>query len=362
MFLKIIKVIAIVILVLMLAIYLFLKFYPSIGDTPTKEMQENYAIRSDNIEDGVFYNIESYETNFLSAVSSKSGERKTPSGTIPVVKNSVIEKLDEDEFAFTWLGHSSLLLQLSGKNILIDPMLSKNASPVPIAVERFSDAPINVEDMPNIDILLISHDHYDHLDYNTIIDIDHKVDKYVVSLGIESILLGWDIDPDKIVNLAWWEEYGDDVQIALTPSRHFSGRSLFDRSTTLWGGFYLKNDDFSVYYTGDGGYTEIFKEVREKYGDVDVCFAETGQYNNAWPNTHMFPKQSIQAAWDVNAKYVVPVHWGAFALSNHNWDDPVIKISEESKQGSAVLITPKIGEVVNYNSIEMFQDKWWEEV
>ncbi|MCR5607875.1 MAG: MBL fold metallo-hydrolase [Lachnospiraceae bacterium] len=272
------------------------------------------------------------------------------------IKNAELDKL-----RFIWLGHSSIFVQTGGQNILIDPVFSNVTSPVRfIGPKRFTKVAIRPEDYPDIDVVVISHDHYDHLDKATIKIMDSKVSHYVVPMGVDKILKKWKISESKINVLSWWESVTlQDNQYTLTPSKHFSGRNPLKMNNTVFGGIYIKNDNYSVYYTGDGGYSKFFKEVYEKFGETDLMFAESGQYNKNWADHHMFPNQTVTACKDANARWFVPVHWGAFVLSTHAWNEPPEKTTEYAKEMGLNIATPRIGQLVDYDNIGEYQEKWW---
>lgn len=256
------------------------------------------------------------------------------------------------------------MVQMSGLNILIDPVFSEYASPVQgFGAKRFSKLPIDIENMPNIDILTISHDHYDHLDYQTIIDIDSKVLNYCVPLGVEKHLIRWGIDENKIHSFVWWEELEiDGLKITSIPGRHNTGRLPWQTNTTLWSGYVFENNNYKIYYTGDTGYSHYFKEVYEKFGEMDLVILENGQYDKSWESIHMLPEQGIQAIKDLNAKWVVPVHFGTFSLGYHPWDHPIKEITRLAESENINLATPMIGEILDYHNISQFQEQWWKNV
>ena len=352
----------IIILIIFALIFLSVTFYPSIGRYPTRAMRAEYAQRTPYCVDGRFRNMNEYRT-MSGNQSEKSGEHVQPTGQIPVIKRESIPPANETEPTITWLGHSSLLIQKGGMNILIDPIFSNIASPVSfVGSRRFSEIPITIESLPNIDVVLISHGHYDHLDYNSIRQMDEKVGQYLVPLGVEAYLMGWGVDESKITNMAWWEDaYINDVQFAFVPALHYAIRNPFKAGQTLWGGFVLNDGKYTSYFTGDCGYDEdIFIEIFNRYGAIDLFISDTGQYNVQWPQSHMNPKQAFMAAGDVHAKWVMPVHWGAFVISNHNWFDPPQLLVEQADGSSILIITPLIGEIVLYADIEKYRHKWWD--
>ena len=354
-------IIAIPVLILIAGL-LLLHFYPSIGAHPSSAEKDAYEERTSAFHDGSFHNV--HESALMSGESYASDPRRVPEQIIPADKPELLTAPEENDLTYTWLGHSSFLIQAGKTCILADPVLSQRSSPVGFAgPERFSEIPLTTDEMPDIDIVLISHDHYDHLDYQTILELKSGSCQFVVPLGVDTILRGWGIGDDRITALAWWEKTEiNGMTITLTPSQHFTGRDPFMRNSTLWGGYYLDNGYHKVYYTGDGGYCEAFREVGDRLGAPDVMIAECGQYDPSWASVHMFPEETVQAYFDAGATYLIPVHWGTFCICNHAWDDSIIRVKNESDKAGAALITPRIGQTVNYPDIESYTENWWEDI
>ena len=266
----------------------------------------------------------------------------------------------------TWLGHSAFLLSIDNKKLLVDPMLSPIASPVSFAgIKRYKyseDIMLHIiDEMPPIDAVFISHDHYDHLDYQSIVKLKSKVSHFFVPLGVSAHLIRWGVPIEKITELNWWEEMEyQGLTIALTPSRHFSGRGIFNRDTTLWGGWVILGKSTRLYASGDGGYGPHFKEIGKKYGPFDIALIEGGQYDRRWADIHMTPEQSVQANLDINGKNMILMHWGAFTLANHGWKEPIERVLIGAKKVEVNLITPKIGETVLLDSdLHIPSSAWW---
>ena len=357
---KVTLIIVIIIVVILIAALLFLHFYPGVGKTPDKDMQKEFAAKTDKFYDGEFHNENDFKVD--TGERDPHSDRNIPKETLPAEKLENVERAQSGELKIAWLGHSSSLIQMGDKNILIDPVLTEYASPVSfIGAKRFSEIALEPENVPETDILFISHDHYDHLDYQTIKEIDGKVKHYIMPLGIDSYFLGWGIDADKIHTLDWWESIElDGITYTLTPAQHYTGRNPLKQNITLWGGLYMKDSSHSVYYTGDTGYYDVFERVYEQLGEADLMLVEDGQYDNGWSECHMMPEQSVQAIKDVHAKWAIPVHWGTFSICNHAWDDPVIRITSEAKKQNVNIATPRMGQLVDYNNIADYQERWWE--
>jgi L-ascorbate metabolism protein UlaG (beta-lactamase superfamily) len=269
-----------------------------------------------------------------------------------------------EHMKFIWYGHSAILMRLKNKTILIDPMFGSDAAPIaPFSIKRFNTiSTAIISDFPEIDVLLMSHDHYDHLDLKSIQLLKGKVKKFFVALGVGRHLISWGVDPNSIVEFDWWEKNSfEDIEFAFTPTRHFSGRAMKDRFKGLWGGWVIKTDTENIWFSGDGGFGVHFKEIGDKLGPFDFAFMECGQYNKLWRPIHLFPDECIQAAIDAKAKKIMPVHWGSFNLSDHSWTEPANQFVEECEKSSVPYLTPMIGELIT----PMNQTKnkhWWEEL
>lgn len=335
-----------------------------LGGRVSKKYKSNYGKRAKNYINRKFIYPSEYELQGEAIDKRISKKGKAPKGVIPVIKADINNKAAIDELTVTWFGHSSLFIQISGMNILIDPVFNKTTSPVSfIGPKRFSELPITIEELPEIDILIISHNHYDHLDNKSIKELNNKVKKYIVPLGVEKHLESLNIKESKIENMAWWEELKiNGLTIACTPARHFSNRQVLDVAKTLYASWVLKNEKYQIYESGDGGFGGHFKEIHKRYGDFDFVMMECGQYNMRWHDIHMFPEEAVKAAEMLGAKISMPIHWGAFVLSNHGWDDSVERFLAASKNTSTKVITPKIGEKVHITKYENYQEKWWREI
>ena len=335
------------------------------GENPRGKRLERIQA-SENYRKGSFVNVEPTDVmrkgvsmiritkDFIN--KSKNTE---PSRPIPSVKTD-LNTLNASIPQLVWFGHSSYLISSNGFTILVDPVFSGNASPVGIFAKSFEGSNVySADDMPEIDLLLLTHDHYDHLDYLTILKLDHKVKKIVTSLGVGQHLEYWDIKADKITELNWWEEISidKDVKLTATPARHFSGRGT-RRGKTLWSSFVLEIHGYKIFAGGDSGYDESFKKIGEKFGPFDLAILEDGQYNKNWPNIHMMPEECVQAAKDLKAGWLLPVHWGKFSLSLHDWDDPVKRVVKAAKLADQRIITPRIGEIVNLKEDKVWPE-WW---
>ena len=337
------------------------------GGKVTKKLQHQYE-QSENWKDGAFQNLEKTEMNMsLSKVPSmiykqatKKGQKpKTNLNIVPFNKTAFLTIADKAKFI--WYGHSVVLMNLNGKTILIDPMLGPDTTPmVPFDNKRFSKNSLDlIDDFPDIDLILLTHDHYDHLDFDSIQKLKHKTKKYFVALGLKRHLVRWGIEAESITEFDWWNEaILEDIQITFTPTRHFSGRGLTDRSKSIWGGWAFKTEKENIWFSGDSGYGEHFKTVGERLGPFDFAFMECGQYNNDWRLIHMFPDESVQAALDAQVKKAMSVHWSAFALSyQHKWTDPAEEFVKFSKEKKLDYILPTLGQLFTYS--DTILEEWW---
>ncbi len=348
----------------------FVNLYPSFGGDVSKERQSLY-LSSEQFKEGVFVNKKNVpkDPSFseMLKISRKfffeKVENGRPENNVPVQKidSTGIANYDKNT-RLVWFGHSAFLLQINGKNILIDPMFGEVPAPHPwLGGKRFNkELPIEIEKLPKIDAVLISHDHYDHLDYGSIKRLKDKVEAYYVPLGVGVHLEAWGINGNKITEMDWWNEtVFKDIQLVCTPAQHFSGRKLTNGQSTLWSSWVIKSDDTSIFFSGDSGYGPHFKQIGDKYGPFDFAMIECGQYNKMWPDIHMFPEETAQAGVDVRAKAMMPIHWGTFKLALHSWTDPIERVTEKASELQLPLVTPKIGEPIVCNELPKPNSVWW---
>ena len=347
-----------------------LLFHPQFGGRLKKHHKEAYS-RSKHWNGKEFDNL--VETTMDVGLKTMPGllkaqftDRKVrePEKPIPIVPFDEKAWNEEPETPkFIWYGHSVGLLKIGGKNILIDPMLGPDTSPIaPMTTKRFSEnALVVIDALPKIDAVLYTHDHYDHIDLKSVKKRMPKVNKWFVGMGIGRHLERWKIDSSQITEFDWWQDIDfDGVKITYTPSRHFTGRGPFDRQKTLWGGWNFKTENLNVYWSGDGGYGEHFKEIGKRLGPFDHAFMENGQYNELWRQIHLHPEESVQAALDVRAKVSTPVHWGGFALALHPWKEPIERFTTEAKNKNLAVSTPQIGELQILGTEN--SSNWWSEL
>ncbi|MBC8319491.1 MAG: MBL fold metallo-hydrolase [Bacteroidetes bacterium] len=346
---------------------LFLIFSPQFGKSATKEKKIEYA-KSGNYENGKFINQNptTMDLQYWELIKKmiKDSPNRKPNENIIVEKINLkaIENHNTGVTKLTWFGHSTFLLEMGGKKILIDPMLGKSPSPHSlIGPKRYSkEVPIEIEKLPAIEAVILSHDHYDHLDYESIQKLKGKVGHYFTPLGVGNHLVEWGIAEEKISELYWWESIEfDSIKLVCTPARHFSGRGIFDRSTTLWCSWVIAGKKDNIFFSGDSGYDTHFMDIGEKYGPFDISLMECGQYNEDWKLLHMMPEEAVLASIDLKSKLILPIHWGAFTLAFHDWNDPIERITKKAHELNMPVTTPKIGEPVILGKTTFPSEKWW---
>lgn len=362
---RIMLIFVLVVAVLGITTFLFMQ-QAVFGKDPSGDRLERIK-KSSHYKDGSFVNT--HDTPMLSPDASYPkmmynfflGKPKNaePDITIPSVQTN-LKSLKEATPVIVWFGHSSYLIKINGKNFLMDPVLSGNASPVSFVGKSYPGADVySTDDFPELDGVIISHDHYDHLDYKTIVKLKSKVKHFYTALGVGAHLAHWGIEEEKITEFDWWEDMdlGDSMKITATPARHFSGRG-FGRGKSLWASYVIQSPTHRIYLGGDSGYDDHFKEIGEKFGPFDIAFLECGQYNTQWPFIHMMPEQTVQASIDLKAKVLMPVHWGKFTLALHPWNESIERATKAADSLQVKLTTPKVGEPIIIDKLYP-SEKWW---
>lgn len=282
-----------------------------------------------------------------------------PKSDLPInqLTRSDFKSVSLSDYALYWLGHSSAILELGGMRILIDPVL-ENAAPFPGIVPRYVASPIKREDLPDMDAVLITHDHYDHLEKATIQALKNSTARFICPLGVGARLEGWGIDTAHITEVGWNDivKVGN-VEIASTPCVHYSGRSKTDRNKTLWTGYAIKGSGKSIYWSGDTGYGCHFRKIGEQYGPFDLACVEIDGWNAGWPNTHLFPEQVISVCKDIKSTSLLPVHWGIFDLALHKWNESIEMVAKSAMENNIRLITPLMGERIIPDKTTT--NTWW---
>ncbi len=346
----------------------FINLNPEIGGNPSKNDKQLYST-FEFYKNGKFKNKENYidmtgEMPILKFFKTDSVRR--PLKDIKTQNIDLIRFLEAaySNIKIAWLGHSAFMLNIEGNIILLDPMLGEYASPIPLPLfKRYSSVmPFKIEELDSIDAVILSHDHYDHLDYGTINKIKNKVNKFIVPHGLGSHLKSWGVEEKKIIELNWEENFfNNEIEFVCLPALHFSGRGVLNNNSTLWASWALKSSSGKIYFSGDSGYGKHFKNIGKDHGPFDLALIDCGQYNNAWKYSHMFPEQAVLAAKDLKSNYFMPIHWGAFTLSTHSWDEPVNQAIIYAAKAEQKILTPQIGKVVFLKkSLVVDEDYWWQ--
>jgi L-ascorbate metabolism protein UlaG (beta-lactamase superfamily) len=358
-------IVTIISILIVLIIYIFMQ-QPPFGKAAAGERLQT-ILNSPNFKNGQFQNVSN--TPALTEGASYFGimrkfffqksKRGTTTDKLPTRKTNLLD-LDPSKHLLVWFGHSSYFMQLDGRKILVDPVLSGNASPVSFTTKSFNGSDVyTTDEIPEIDYLFITHDHWDHLDYKTVVKLKPKIKKVITGLGVGAHLERWGFDKNIITEKDWNEEWvpEDGFKIHTAPARHFSGRG-FKRNRSLWMSYILTTPSMKIFIGGDSGYDEHFKMIGNQFGPFDLVILENGQYNENWKYIHMMPEEVVQAAKDLKATLLLPVHWSKFSLSIHAWDEPMIRLMKEAEKQHQPVLHPMIGEAVdlqeNVTSIE-----WW---
>ena len=354
----------VIIVLLILGSILYL-FHPRFGGRMEGERLARMQSKP-NFSEGKFDNLES--TPALKEGSSTADiwknfffthvPRKKPEQPLPVDRIN-LHQLPRSQDAFVWFGHSSYYLQLDGKRILVDPVFSKYATPVRVSIRAFKmEYEYQVSDLPDIDIMVITHDHWDHLDYNTFMKIKDRVSHIVTGLGVGAHLEKWGFPAAQISELYWGESAEvEGLRFHSLTARHFSGRT-FKRNVTLWSSYVLEGSK-KIYIGEDSGYGKHFKEIGERFGPIDFAFLENGQYNELWRYIHMMPEEVPQAGRDLQARYIIPVHSAKFPLANHAWDEPLKRVYRAALEADVHLLTPRLGQCMDLDDLKPTVP-WWE--
>lgn len=351
-----------------LLVFLFFQ-HPQFGKLPTGKQLERIK-QSANYNKGQFWNqvatpALAKNTNYWMVITKllfQATPRKRPTAALPTLKTD-LKNLSPHENVLVWFGHSSYFIQAEGLKILVDPVLSCNASPLPFGTRCFKGTnTYSAADFPQIDYLLITHDHWDHLDYPSVKKLKPKISMVIGGLGTAAHFRAWGFEPDSIKEMDWYEQRDlkKGSSLHVLPARHFSGRTL-RRNPSLWVSFCLSTSKRKLYLGGDSGYGPHFKAIGERLGPFDLAILENGQYNPDWRYIHLLPEQFYPAANDLRAKSVLPVHHSKFSLARHSWDEPLKAVAAARKSRDPRLLTPRIGEKVNLD-VPQDYDAWWESI
>lgn len=358
-----------ILLAIPIGLYAWLQM-PVFGGAPTDEQRQRFTSSAVyNESKGIFENRRPELIEIMRTESSVSGmlkewlrsrEHGRPEVKLPEQIPDMAVFMEPAEYTkLIWLGHSTFLINIDGAVVLVDPVFSDFASPVSFIGKRFQPSVISLDELPEIDVVLLSHDHYDHLDKKSIEYFIGTQTLFLSPLGVGSHLQRWGVSPDRIVENDWWETHtAFGIEFTAAPSQHFSGRKGFDNNATLWASWIMASKQSRLYFSGDSGYDIHFKEIGERYGPFDLSILENGQFDKLWAAVHLFPEETVQAHLDLQAKRLMPVHWGMFELAFHTWYDPVDQLASHADRAAVELITPILGELLLLNeSVET--TRWW---
>ncbi len=360
----------IILLVIISALTLFTYAFlqqKKFGKLPTGERLKRIQA-AENYENGAFKN-QTYTPDLPEGVTYWDAIKKyfftrkvdlKPLDSIPSVKTD-LKTIPPDKDILVWFGHSSYFMQIDGKKILVDPVFSGTATPLPFGTKAFAGTDVyTTDDMPEIDILFISHDHWDHLDYETVIKIEPKVKLVICGLGVGEHFEFWGYNRDKLIETNWNDKtmLADSFVVHTLTARHFSGRGL-SRNKSLWVSFVLQTPTKQIYIGGDSGYDKHFAEIGDTFGAFDLVVLENGQYDEHWPYIHFLPNEILKVARQLNAKRILPVHSSKFVLGSHPWYEPLSLITANNEKEKLNVVTPMIGEPVDLNNVNQQFTKWW---
>ena len=351
---------------------LFLENWPAFGGTVSGERLKR-AQASPHYHDGEFTNTLPHPPLELRDVWGYLTEQifgdqiRVPPSAIPlsVIPPVSIQSQPRSGLRAIWFGHSSVYMEIDGLRLLVDPVFADYASPIDgIGPKRFHPPPIGITDLPNIDAVIISHDHYDHLDMRTIQYLSSKETQFFVPLGVGSHLDEWDVPKHQVAELDWWESTKiKGLTIVCTPAQHYSSRGIFDYKETLWASWSVIGPKHRIFYSGDTGFADHFQQIGERLGPFDLSVIKIGQYGPgaSWIYSHMDPEHAIEAHLAVQARRMLPVSWGTFNIAFHDWDEPIKRAVKAANEKNVELVTPRVGEMVIADK-SFYSNSWWEEV
>lgn len=366
MFKKIVRLTAVALVVALTA--LVITGWSAFGKCASGERRQRMAA-SAQWQASQFENPQPLRNDFFGALSAMANSSRfvAPATPVPAITHSSedFRAAPASGLRVTWFGHSSTLVEIDGYRVLTDPVFSDRVSPFMFAgPKRWYAPPVALADLPEIDAVVISHDHYDHMDMATIHAMKSWRNIFVVPLGMGAHLAYWGIPENRIVELDWWQEKtfarAGAFKIVLTPARHASGRMLIDNNSKLWGGFALIGAKHRVYYSGDTGLFPAMKEIGAKLGPFDLTMIEVGQYHRSWPDWHIGPEQAVKAHTWARGRVMLPVHWGLFVLAMHSWTEPIERVSKEAALRSVPLATPRPGQSFEPGITKL--NRWWPQV
>jgi L-ascorbate metabolism protein UlaG (beta-lactamase superfamily) len=330
-------------------------------------LDDNTMRSSPQFADGKFHNAKPvHRAGFMDTMrimwnfAFHKPDNTVPAAPIPVQALTNAQLKAAPDNSLFRLGHSTLLMKIHNEFFLTDPVFSERASPVQWAgPKRFHETPISIDELPPIKAVILSHDHYDHLDHAAILKLAAKTEHFITPLGVGDTLIAWGVGAAKVQQLDWWEStVVRGVKLVATPAQHFSGRGLTDGNKTLWASWVIEHQDLRVFFSGDTGYFDGFKAIGDKYGPFDLTMVETGAYDKQWPDVHMQPEQTLQAHIDLRGKMLMPVHNGTFDLGMHAWHEPFDRIMVLAQGKNIPLATPQMGEMLSMKQPHEGQ-RWW---
>jgi L-ascorbate metabolism protein UlaG (beta-lactamase superfamily) len=358
------------IVLLALFVLLYFQLSPRIGSDPSGARLEQVRA-SPNYRDGKFHNLEDTGMDIPWRTIVKvllegvfGGPGREPREPIPTTRfdRQAWEAVPDSSFAVAWFGHSTVLVKVDGITLLCDPVFSERGSAFSfIGPKRFPYTHhYSLEELPQVDVVLQSHDHYDHLDHASVLHLKHSVRHWLMPLGVGAHLEHWGVDPASMQEFDWWQ--GTQVHgliLSLVPTRHFSGRALTNRFSTLWGGWVIKGSRHTILFGGDSGNSAAFQQIGDRFGPFDLVMVECGAYNEAWSDIHFMPEEIPAVGEALQARALMPIHWGKFDLALHPWKEPIQRLSTAMRGSGARLFTPRIG-TINVNADPAASVQWWE--